>query len=796
MTAVAPVRPVRRWVLDLATMAVLLLIALLGFWPTFGGGSFLLSAIGGILLGLTVAAVCAWRRWGVLSIAGLTVAVYFLFGGALALPHTTIAGIVPTVDTFVGLALGAVTSWKQLLTTVAPVSAADGHLLVVFLVALVASVIAGSLALRLRQAAWALLPVIGAFVLVIALGVPDPAFPIVQGVVLAVVTVIWTSLRSWWAPQNSVVDVSEIDPTRAAHMRTRRLVGGVLVVAVAAGAGVAVSAVASPIEPRQVFRDSIIPPFNVRDYASPLQSFRGTVRDQKEKTLFTVSGLPEGARMRLAAMDDWDGVVYNVADGGPESSSAFAPLRADMVPEAEGVPASLRVEIVDYDGVWVPGVTATDDLEFDGVRADELRRGAYHNTGTETTITTAGLTKGDAYSLDAVIPAEVTDEQLAEASFANITLPNPKNVPEDLSTLAADAISDAEAESDIERVRALETYFAEGGFFSHGLEGEVLSRAGHTAERIATLLGGDQMIGDDEQYAVVMALASREFCITARVVMGYYPDKEQDGDPVFTATGDTLHAWVEVNFEGFGWVTINPTPPEDKVPNDQNTKPRVDPKPQVQQPPPPPQGPVDQPPTVPDDREPEDDSSNILGIIAMILAIAGISLAILLLLASPFIVIGAWKAAKRRSRRLAERSSDRISGGWDELTDRAVDYGARLAPGATRTEEAAVVGSTLALPTVTTLADRADGQVFGPAEPSAEEVDAFWREVDSVVGDMGKDAGFWKRLKARLSIRSLTGTGRIAARMQGLKDAATARMSREPGNIEKNAKRPESETTS
>ena len=70
--------------------------------------------------------------------------------------------------------------------------------------------------------------------------------------------------------------------------------------------------------------------------------------------------------------------------------------------------------------------------------------------------------------------------------------------------------SDAEAETDIERVRALETYFAEGGFFSHGLEGEVLSRAGHTAERIATLLGGDQMIGDDEQYAVVMALAACE----------------------------------------------------------------------------------------------------------------------------------------------------------------------------------------------------------------------------------------------------------------------------------------------
>ena len=66
--------------------------------------------------------------------------------------------------------------------------------------------------------------------------------------------------------------------------------------------------------------------------------------------------------------------------------------------------------------------------------------------------------------------------------------------------------------------------------------------------------------------------------------MGYYPDEEQAGEAVFAATGDDVHAWVEVDFEGVGWLAFNPTPPEDQVPNDQNTKPRVDPKPQVLQP--------------------------------------------------------------------------------------------------------------------------------------------------------------------------------------------------------------------
>lgn len=785
-------RPLRRWGLDLGAVAVLLLVAAAGFWPTFAGAGFLPAAIGGILLGLAVAVVCAWRHWGILIIAGLTIGVYFVFGGALALPHTTIAVVVPSLDTLAGLAVGVVTSWKQLLTTVAPVSAADGHLLVPFIVSLVASVTAASLALRLRRAGWALVPIVAALILVIALGVPDAAFPLVQGIVLAVVSVIWMSLRGWWAPQHNAVDVAEADPSRAASMRVRRLIGGVAVVAVAAGVGVAANAATTPAQPRQIFRDAIIPPFNVRDYASPLQSFRKTVRDQKEKTLFTVSGLPKGARIRLAAMDDWDGIVYNVTDGGPETSSAFTPLRSDMAPEAEGVPATLRIEVSEYSGVWVPGIHAADDILFDGPRADELRRSAYHNTGTGTTVVTAGLKKGDAYTVEAIMPGEVTDEQLKDADFGNVKLPQLSNVPEDLGTIAADETTDAE--TPIEKVRALESYFAEGGFFSHGLEGEVISRAGHTAERIGTLLGGDQMIGDDEQYAVVMALAANEIGIPARVVMGYYPKKEQEGDPVFTATGDNVHAWVEVNFEGFGWLPFSPTPPEDKVPNDQNTKPKVDPKPQVLQPPPPPQEPVDLPPTVPDDREPQDDSLNILGVIGVILAIAGVSLLVLLILSSPFIVIGAWKAARRRARRSAETASDRISGGWDELTDRAIDYGARLAPGATRIEEAATVSSALEVPTVTALADRADGQVFGPHEPTQEEVEAFWAEVDAVVGGLGEKAGFWKRMKARLSIRSLTGNGRIAARMQDLKDAAAARVRREPGNIDKNSTRPESET--
>ncbi|MGB3376681.1 MAG: transglutaminase-like domain-containing protein, partial [Microbacterium sp.] len=564
-----------------------------------------------------------------------------------------------------------------------------------------------------------------------------------------------------------------------------------LVVAGVAGAGL--GAVASPAAPRHVFRDTIIPPFNIRDYVSPLQAFRKNVRDEVDKTLFTVTGLPKGARVRLAAMDDWDGVVYNVTDGGPGTSSAFTPLRSNMAADVEGAPATLQFVIDDYSGVWVPGPEDVQQITFDGDRAEDLRRSGFHNSATGTTVVTAGLKKGDTYVIDGVFPKAPTDEQLGDTPIVKMKLPELHNVPDDLSTLAAETVTDAE--TPIAQVRALETYLSKSGFFSHGLGSQAhLSRAGHTAERIATLIGGDQMVGDDEQYAVTMALMARAIGIPARVAMGYYPKKDSDDGGVFKATGDDVHAWVEVNFTGYGWLPFDPTPPEDQVPQDQNTKPKVDPKPQVLQPPPPPQEPVDLPPTVPDDREAEDDTPNILGIIGLILAIGGVSLLVLLILSSPFIVIGAWKAAKRRKRRNADTAPDRISGGWDELTDRAIDYGARLTPGATRIEEAATVSTTLALPTATTLADRADGDVFGPGEPTQEDVDAFWAEVDDAVGGMGREAGFWKRTKARLSLRSLTGKGRMAARMQELRDAATARVRREPGTIDKKTTLSESET--
>ena len=744
----------RRLVLDLTAVVLLLAVAVVGFGPTFEGGAHLIAGFGAIALGVGIAWLCARRRWGVLPTAGLTIVAYFLFGGALALPQTTVLGVIPTLDTWTQLAYGAVQSWKRLLTTVAPVAPYDGHLIVPFLLTLVAAVLTASLALRLRQAAWALIPVTAFLVGQILLGMTEPAVPILQGVVFAVVAVVWLALRQAWDPDTAAVRIEATGTADAAtvrHTRIRRLVSGGAVVAVAVGIGVTTAAVAAPPTTRYVLRDIVIPPFDVKQYASPLQSFRGLVRDDADTALFTVRGLPEGGRVRLATMDAYNGIVVNVSDEGAGSSSSFTPLRSNMSTDAVGTPAQLDFEIDELRGVWLPDAGAVRSIEFSGDRADDLRRSAHYNDATGTAAVTTGLAPGTSYRVDTVFPAVPTDEALADVAFAPVKMPKQEGVPEGLSQVASEAVGDAD--TPIKQARALQTWLSTDGYFSHGLEDDPYSPSGHGSARITSFFGGDELIGDDEQYAVAMALLSSQLGIPARVVMGWHPDEGAAGE--FVATGDNVHAWVEIAFDGYGWVPFDPTPDEDNEPNEQTTTPRANPKPQVLQPPPPAQEPADLPPAIANDRDQKEEEEPGFDWIGAIVVPAGIGLGILAVLFAPFVVMGAVKTARRTRRRNAEHAADRISGGWDELIDRAVDLNAPVAGGATRTETARIVATTMEQPDVTALATSADARVFGPGEPTADDVDAFWREVDSIVVGMSERASIWRRLRARLSLRSL-----------------------------------------
>ena len=64
-----------------------------------------------------------------------------------------------------------------------------------------------------------------------------------------------------------------------------------------------------------------------------------------------------------------------------------------------------------------------------------------------------------------------------------------------------------------------------------------------------------------QQFAVTMALMARGLGIPARVVMGFYPGKDSPAGPAsYQVHGSDVHAWVEIDFEGVGWVPFDAAP--------------------------------------------------------------------------------------------------------------------------------------------------------------------------------------------------------------------------------------------
>ncbi|MGV8908713.1 MAG: transglutaminaseTgpA domain-containing protein [Propionicimonas sp.] len=751
---------------DLVVVAALIGVAAVGFGPTFGGSTYLVMAGSGALLGLGLASAGAWRRLSTLTLSGATLLTYFVFGGVVVLRETTIARVLPTLATVRELALGAVTSWKGLVTTVPPVEAFPEVGIVPYLSCLVVAVLAGSLALRARRPGWALLPLAGLTVGVIVMGTAQVAWPLAQGIAFGVLGLGWSAWRRTTARTEALhaasADLRGGDAVQTSRtLRTRRIRNAAIMLAIAGMLTALAAPMLQPAGQRQVLRDIVVPPLDLREYPSPLVGFRKYVKDLDKQVLFTVSGLPSGARIRLATMDAYTGTVIDVAGGAPGSptgSGSFSRLAAGTA-SGNGSPGGAHVDevsikIAAYKGVWLPEVGHPLAVTFSGDRAEMLAAGLYGNSETGTMLSTAGLTTGDRFTVRSVSATTPVVAGRGSAGFADMQLPAPVRVPQSVASVANTFVGNASTGTD--KVGRLREALSTGGVFSDGLDGQLTSRAGHGTDRIDTLLSGTQMVGDDEQFAVAMTLMARQLGIPARVVMGFYP-KVSATNPtgLYSVTGGDVHAWVEVAFAGAGWVTFDPTPRADQPPKAQDPRSKSQPQPQVLQAPPPPEEPVEaplQPIPAAADADKKVDATGT-GWLAFVGRAAVVALPILLL-ASPFLLILAAKSRRRRRRIGAEDPAERLSGGWLEVTDAATDLGTLVLASATRRETAGSLQELYPLARARPLAERADAVVFGSHEPTDADVKAFWADVEQMVADMSQTAGRWRRVRGRFSLRS------------------------------------------
>lgn len=772
----------RTWV-DVVVLLTLATLGVLGFAPSYGGYSFLLAGLGGLVLGAATGILTAMLRFGGLLTLAVAIVGYFVVGPAVAVPSQTIFGVVPTLQSLSSLAIGTVFGWADLLTLSTPVGAPAYIAVVPFaaswLVALVSTVLATRWLATRPRTAWrfaiAVVPALALYLTGILMGTAEAYQAGVRGVVFAVLVLVWLG---WRRPLGGEA------ASAVGSLRTRKIIGTVLVASIAVVAGGGAGFWFSPAkDQRFVLRDEIEPPFDPLDYPSPLAGFRHFTKQVTDEDLFTVTGLESGDRIRMATLDSYTGKLWNVtgADASAGGSGSYELVGRNLPAAPLVTPAAhdeVEVTILGYRDVWVPGVGYPTDFALVGGPSAGLSDDLRYNASTGSMVLTTGLQEGDSYLVDAITQQQPSIDELAEVPVAAVELPPVQSVPDVVTAKAQEWAGTAT--SPAEQLEAIRQVLVTQGFLSHGRASDAAaSRAGHGADRMSELLERPQMIGDQEQYASLFALMARSLGYPARVVMGFAPEIPEGGAPV-TVTGDDVTAWVEVAFDGVGWVAFDATPDETDIPQDQVPKPQSEPQPQVRQPPRSENEPEDLLTPVELEQQEDDEDDLPFALPGWVYGVGIGVLGLAALVFVPLFVIAGLKGRRMRKRRRGS-PADQAAGAWDELADRYSELGYEVPSKltrsmlATRLEVQFPATEQQAVPRLRVLAGDADELVFSGRDPQPAEADAVWANALGAVDAARSSADGRTRLLSRYRVRAARD---LAARLTASTTTAPRRSDR------------------
>lgn len=766
-------------------------------WPIHRTGWFLLLVGVSASVATGLAVVAHVRRWSGWTTAAALAASFLVFGIPLAVP-SRLGGPVDLLRGLAELLTGSVLAWKDLVTVDLPVGTYRNLLVPALVVFLVGTCLTLLLSWRADRLAYAAAPTGLAMVSFgLLFGRSDVSAPLAigpvtlyapvetaVGIAALVATLLWLVWRTHEERVQALHRASDPSgvrpsrrPTRADRRRTAVGAGMLVLAVVVAGAVVPFAARGAD---REVLRSAVGPEVDLAREVSPLAAYRALfAEDRADAVLFRVSGGSESvpSRIRIATLDSYDGEVFRA--GGADGQAAFARVPAALDP-GPGTPVEATIYIEELEGIWMPTAGRLASAEFAGDRAPALAESFYYSPDAAAGVQTAegGLAAGDAYTIEGVVPA-VPDVAAATApggSVAGVA------APESLTAW----VERHRTGSDGAALEGLVRLLRERGYLSHGLASgeeppswaESLpgysfqpSASGHSLARIDALFtrlleretdpraeaSGNFVaaVGDDEQFAVAVALIARELGFPARVVVGA---RLSTADPGLATCddgvcrGQDITAWTEVQDASGAWIDVDVTPQYESSPSLEVTEQR-DPENVTEVRPDAVEDVV--PPDPVQEDSGADDGADAAGgpDLAWLwpwLRGAGVVAAILLLAFGPFLVIMAAKAIRRHGRRTQGAPASRIAGGWDEYVDAAVDAGL-TAPRAHTRRELATEWST---PSGGALADRADRAVFSPAAATLHDADEFWRIVDDERRALSSRRGFWRRLAATVSLRS------------------------------------------
>lgn len=698
-------------------------------------------------------------RWQMLFMALAQLVV----GPVLLLNETTIAHVIPTLRTLTRGCTGMLGSFKYVISVTPPVGTANGSLLAIWTICLWSALLTGMFAVSQngRFATIAIIPAMVSIAVCALLGTADGYHRPIFGTFTAITLVVWISVR-----RNS--------------LESERWLSCAIIMALSAS--LAIGACLTIRQNRTILRDHYDPPSISHDYASPLSGMRSYIKDHKDNTLLTVTGLPAGSAVRLAVMDCFDGNVWNVAGCATNPSSSISVSRATassdssnyrrvgatIVDDTEGeefeATFTIHEGLHDY---WLPMAGHATSVRFNHTDdADSF----YYNTATQSAIHASTTNAGLTYTETGIMPAMPTEEQIRKAEAASTSQPQTRDVPESVEKLAT-AMAGGEATGGAAAL-ALANTLKESGWFSHGLAGNYPSSPGHGNYRLNQLLTGTAMVGDSEQYASAMALMARSLGLPSRVVLGFLPKNEEGSaskerteafaeTTIVEFTGNDVAAWVEIELDGYGWVSFHPTPKETKIPDDDQNLAPPNPQTLVRQPPLPLTDPLR------DDNQPRGGSAiggstadeipddvfeqrfgRVVKTAIIYASPIWVPFIICLLLLGIKAIILAWARRHGDARR-------RMAAGWRSVATLARQSG--VAVDGTRRNQAQAIGRQLNVDSATLLAlgNEADYAAFSGNTVRESQVRRYWRDIDAMRKAILGSLPPVRRWKARLSLAGM-----------------------------------------
>lgn len=255
--------------------------------------------------------------------------------------------------------------------------------------------------------------------------------------------------------------------------------------------------------------------------------------------------------LRTTALD-----VYSDAEEWTNAGIRGAPINGEFPWEVDLGPVQrvrLEVEVRNLpQAVLVP--TPYQALSVSGPIADQFQ---YDRSNSTVTLDEgATLQRGDTYAITAAVPSPAIGQLQSAAVSTNPRYTQlPSNVPNQVRKLADEIVERRDAQTPFEQALAVQDELRSWRY-------SVDPPQGHGGQAMLAFIAN--RVGYCEQFAGTMAVMLRSLGLPTRVAVGFTPgDLVDDDSNAYVVTNANAHAWVEVLFDGLGWLAFEPTPRSD-----------------------------------------------------------------------------------------------------------------------------------------------------------------------------------------------------------------------------------------